>query len=102
VIIALVDDKWMCGAGIKRQCKPSPLGAKFLEALQDALASGAMTKYQNRKAVKVDVWKAECERRGLLDPRGKPDSARTLFNKHRRELIALNLIAGESELVWLR
>jgi hypothetical protein len=37
---------------------------------------------------------------GLIDL-AKPDSARTLFNKHRRELIAANRIACEGDWTWL-
>jgi hypothetical protein len=99
VTIALVNDEWICSAATAKQGRPAPLEAKFLEALQDVFASGETTTFQNWKAVKTDMWKAECMRRGLLDP-AKPDSARTLFNKYRRELIAHNLIACDGELVW--
>jgi AAA domain len=101
VTIALIDDEWTCSAAIAKQGKPAPLELKFLEALQDALAGDETTKYQTWNAVKADQWRAECFRRGLLDM-SKPDSARTLFNRYKRDLIAHNLIACNDELVWLR
>ena len=101
VTIALVNDEWVCNAASVKQGRPSPLGTKFLEALKDAMAGAETTMFQNWKAVNVDVWRAECVRRGLLDPKAKRDSARALFNKHRRELIGANLIACNGDLVWV-
>ena len=43
----------------------------------------------------------ECIRLGLLDT-VKPHSARTLFAKARRELVAHNLVACNNDLVWIR
>jgi AAA domain len=100
VTIALVDDEWTSTAGTKKQGKPSPLAAKFLEALQDAFATGETVMFQSWKAVKLELWQQECTRRGLLD-QSKPTSARSLFSKYKRELIAHNLIACNNDLVWL-
>jgi hypothetical protein len=72
VTIALVEDQWTCGATARRRGKPSPLGIKFLEALHDAFAGGQSTTFQGWKAIKEDLWKAECIRRGLVDPEASP------------------------------
>jgi hypothetical protein len=100
VTVALVDDQWTCSAATLKRGKPAPLETKFLEALQDALAGDGTTKYRTWNTVKAEQWRAECVRRGLLDP-AKPASARTLFNRYRRDLIAHNLIACDGEFVWL-
>ena len=101
VSIALVNDEWIGSAATGKRGKPSPLDEKFLEALRDALAGDNTTRFQNWKAIKFDFWNAECVTRGLIDRKAKPDSARALFSKHRRSLIACNLIACNNELVWL-
>jgi hypothetical protein len=101
VTIALVDDQWQGSVATEKHGKPAPLEAKFLEALQDAFTTGETVLFQTWRAIKVDRWRAECARRGLIDP-AKPDSARTLLNRHKRELIAHNLIACNEDLVWLR
>jgi hypothetical protein len=101
VTIALVNDQWEGSVAVEKHGKPAPLEAKFLEALQDAFADGEKTPFQTWQAIKVDLWRAECFKRGLLDP-AKPDSARGLFNKYKRELISHNLIACNNDLVWLR
>jgi len=101
VTIALVHDEWQGSVAAEKHGKPAPLEAKFLEALQDAFTAGETTLFQSWQAIKLDRWRAECARRGLIDL-AKPDSARTLFNRHRRALIAHNLIACNEDLVWLR
>ncbi len=40
--------------------------------------------------------------RGLIDPQAKPDSARALFSRAKRQLIACNQIACNGDLTWLR
>jgi hypothetical protein len=37
----------------------------------------------------------------LLDLAGKPDAARSLFSRHKRNLIAANWIACSEELAWV-
>jgi hypothetical protein len=101
VTIALVNDEWQGSGAVEQHGKPAPLEAKFLEALQDAFSGGDTVLFQGWQAIKVDRWRAECARRGLIDT-AKPDSARTLFSKYKRELIAHNLIACNDDLVWLR
>ena len=101
VTIALVDDEWTCSAAIAKQGKPSPMELKFLEALREVFAGGDVIPFQTWKAVKADAWRDECVRLGLLD-RDKPHSARTLFAKYRRELVAHNLVVCDNDLVWLR
>jgi hypothetical protein len=101
VTVALVNDEWVCSAAVAKKGKPAPMELKFLEALQDVFASGEVIPFQTWKAIKADAWKAECVRRGLIDP-DKKHSARTLFSKYRGALIAHNLIACNNDLIWLR
>jgi hypothetical protein len=80
VAVALVHDDWVSSAALERPTKPSPLGRKFLMALQEVFAGGDTTLFQQGRAVRSELWRAECARLGLIDP-SKADSARTLFNK---------------------
>ena len=99
--IALVLDEWTSSAAAERRQQPSPTGQKFLEALRSVFATVEPIQFQTWNAVKSEDWRAECVTLGLLDL-DKPHSARTLFGKYKRELIAANLIACNNELVWLR
>lgn len=100
--VMLLADTWATdGANADRKGHVSPLGLKFLAALTDALAGDdEATTLAGRRATTLARWKAECARLGLIDPADKPDSARNLFNKHRRELIAANFIACNEERAW--
>jgi AAA domain len=103
VTIALLHDQWTYSAApSKKRKEPSPLGKKFLDALRNAFADAGAEKIkvQAWQAIKIDAWKAECVRLGLIDPEAKPDSARTLLAKYRRELLAANLIACDGALMW--
>jgi hypothetical protein len=104
--IRLVNDEWLCDvAQTGKKGKVSPLCKKFLDALVN-VAAGAFTLRSKRlhglHAVHSDDWKAECELLGLLDPKEKPDSSRALFSKHRRELVAADMIACQGDYSWLR
>jgi hypothetical protein len=101
VSIALVNDEWICSAAVEKQSPPSPLGQKFLLALQNVFAGGETVPFETWKAVLIDRWRVECERMGLLD-KDKAHSARSIFSKYRRELIERNHIACHDDLVWLR
>ena len=99
--VALVHNCWECDlAETERTGHASPLGLKFLDALKNALAGDAATKCNGRRASSDEAWKAEAVTLGLLDPKAKPDSARTLFNKYRRELIGANMVACQGNLTW--
>jgi hypothetical protein len=90
----------------KREKKPpSPLGAKFLQALQDVFAAGATVPYQNWKAVKLDLWRAESERMNLLEKSDQKDAKRRAdvsFHKHKRELIERDHIVVDNDVAWLK
>jgi hypothetical protein len=102
VKIAIVNDCWEHElTQTQRPDKVPPLTGKALEALTNVLASDqAVTLPSSRRAAHRDHWEAECAARGLIDM-GKPHSARTLFNKFRRELVAANRIACEGDFSWL-
>jgi hypothetical protein len=104
VKIALVDDRWEHElTEASRPAAVSPQTTKALEALTNVVASGLVTPLPGaRRAAKADDWKAECILLGLIDAEAKPHSARTLFAKFRRELVAANRIGCEGELSWLR
>jgi hypothetical protein len=100
ISIALVDDEWTYSSpegGTKT--RPSPLGQKFLDALRNALAGDDATTSAGIRRVSIEGWKRECFQLGLID-HDKDHSARTLMNKHRRELIACNQIACSPDLAW--
>lgn len=80
----------------------SPRTQKALEALQNVIAGDQVTMLPgNRRAAHRDHWAAECNARGLVDLDGKRNSARTLMNTFRRDLVAANRIACEGDLQWL-
>ena len=105
VKIALVNDQWEqeTTEAHRRPGKIAPLTEKALEALHNVLAGDqAITMLPgSRRAVHRDHWTAECDAQSLIDLAGKPHSARTLFNKFRRELVAANRIATEGDMSWL-
>jgi hypothetical protein len=100
--IALLGDAWVSEAAAARKGHVSPLGLKFLSALQNVLAGGGTLRY-GRPSTTLDLWRGECARMGLIDlaKAEKADSARTLFNKHRRELIAENYVVCDNDFAWL-
>jgi AAA domain len=103
VKIALVNDQWEYEPTERRRSdKISPQTQKALEALQNVLAGDQFTMLPgNRKAAEKDHWLAELMLRGMIDPEARPDSARNLFNRWRRELMAANRIASEEKFSWL-
>ena len=65
--IALIDDKWTVEApATAAPGHLSPLGQKFLDALHNALASDTTEKRYGRRAVTLELWKAECFKIGIL------------------------------------
>jgi hypothetical protein len=100
ISVALVNDEWTYSSPEGgNKTKPSPLGLKFLDALLNALASDGVTISGGTRRAHHDAWKRECLALGLID-RDKDHSARTLFAKHRRELISHNLIACSEDFAW--
>jgi hypothetical protein len=102
VRVALVNDRWdvreMAGG---TKMKISPLANKFLEALGAAAAGVEANKVFGGMGASLEGWRAECARRGLIEPQEKPISARTLFNRYKRELIAANRIACDETTAWI-
>jgi hypothetical protein len=98
VIITLLDNHWtgdLTASTTIKAGKVSPLGLKFFEALK--ATRGAKTV----GSVTMDDWQTSCTKRGLIDPKEKPDAARSLFSKHRRELIAANKVACNETTAWI-
>jgi hypothetical protein len=101
--IALVNNAWIAqpvNQDHKRNSKLSPLQQKFLDALRNAAIGNEANKMFGCPAARLDTWRDECIKRGLLDT-DKPDSARTLFSKYKRELIAANRIGANETMAWL-
>jgi hypothetical protein len=102
VKIALVDNQWQHELTVTNlPSKVSPTTQKALQALVNVLAGDEVTMLPgNRRAAKKQDWQRECVLLGLIDPEAKAHSARTLFSKFRRDLVAANLIACQGDLSW--
>jgi AAA domain/Bifunctional DNA primase/polymerase, N-terminal len=103
VRIALVEGEWTyeITSPAERAVQPTALGRKFFAALADALNGPNVIMHKNGRCVNVETWRRVCVLHGLIDEKQKADSARALFSKHKRELIACNLILCRNELVWM-
>jgi hypothetical protein len=103
VVIALVDDQWEHTlTAPPSQDKINPTAEKFLMALCNVIGSDSAVKLsRNRKAAKLDDWKAECVYLSLIDD-VKSNKGRALFSKHKLDLITHNRIACQGqEYAWL-
>jgi hypothetical protein len=103
VRVALVNDGWEHElSDSHRPQKVSPQTRKALDALTNVIAGEqAVPLSGGRRAAKRDDWQTECELLGLIDTKANAHSARTLFAKFRRELVAANCIACEGDFSWL-
>ena len=102
VKIALVSDRWEHKvAQSSSKGRITPTARKFLDALVNVLAGGGVTTFQGWTASTTSMWQAECVVLGLIDPSAKPDSARALFSKNRRDLVAAKYVACNGDLTWL-
>jgi hypothetical protein len=103
--IALTGDEWTVEApATAPPGHVSPLGLKFLTALHNAIGSAGAEQHNGRRSARLELWRVECLALGLLEIEpGKPlpAAARSLFSKHRRELIAANHIACDEAHAWL-
>jgi single-stranded DNA-binding protein len=82
--------------------KPAPQsvpGAAF-DAFHNALAGDTTEMRHGRRAVTLELWKAECFAIGILDRDKPPNQARALWSKYRLELIAANRIACDNTMAW--
>jgi DNA polymerase I-like protein with 3'-5' exonuclease and polymerase domains len=101
IALALIDNVWISEAAAGTKEKVSPMGRKFFEALQAATRTSKITHIGGCATASLDEWQAECIACGLLEPAEKAHSARTLFHKYRRELIAGNWITTNTEVAWI-
>jgi hypothetical protein len=80
--------------------RPSPQGAKFLEALREVIAGPVSVTRESRRCATMANWKAECVARGLLDYPATSNSSRARVSKYRTELVTRGLIACDDGLIW--
>jgi hypothetical protein len=98
--VALVENAWTYGSGDSApRAKPSPAGAKFLDALVNVLAGSDVVIRDGRRCTTMESWRRECLTLGLLD-RHKEHSARTIFARNRRDLVACNRVACNDDHAW--
>jgi hypothetical protein len=78
-IIALDNNRWELieDDRIGKKQEPSPMGKKFLQVLVNCptVTVGGKTK------IDMETWRRECVQMNLIDPKEKPDAARSLFSK---------------------
>ena len=73
---------------------------KFFHALSDACIDGKRSSQSaGHPAVTQEDWGRQLIRLTLID-KDKPDNARALKSKYRRELLAANWIGANGELIW--
>ncbi len=96
--ITLSNDRWegVIVSNARGKINES-LTRKFYEALVAAAANSHVPLTGSFPTASLEEWRAQCLAWGLLD-RGKADSARSLFSRHKLRLIATNWIACSTEL----
>jgi AAA domain len=100
VRISLVNDRWLYEGGRDAaKPPPSPTGRKFRDALHDATIGNEVM--HGCPAATLIEWRASCVKLGLIEPVGKPDGARSLFARHKLELITKNWIACDEIRAWI-
>jgi AAA domain len=100
VRIALINDQWISeGASAAGKKSPLPTSRKFLDALRDATIGNKML--LGCPAASLIEWHAECVKHGLIEPTARPKSARTLFARHKLDLITKNWIACNETMAWV-
>jgi hypothetical protein len=102
VKIALVNDIWEHElTQTQRPEKISPQAARALDALRNVIASGLITTLPgDRRAASREAWLDELALLGMVDLKEKAHSARTLFLRWRRELVAAFRIGCEGDWSW--
>jgi hypothetical protein len=103
--VALVNDHWVHNPAGEDPERISPMGEKFLKAVINATVGNEANKISGHSAASFGAWQAECIKLGLLErEKGKlalDHSSRSLFSKHKRELIAANRIACNDTMAWV-
>jgi hypothetical protein len=102
VKIALVNDQWEHElTQTQRPDKISPQASRALDALHNVIAGDrAVSLTGGRRAAARDVWMDELALLGMVDLQEKAHSARTLFLRWRRELVAAFRIGCEGDWSW--
>jgi hypothetical protein len=100
VKIALINNQRACDAVNISKPKPiSPAAQRFLDALNNVLTA-CNRQFEGRRAASSEAWQTECVRLGLIDKEARPDSARSLFSKYRRELVTSYRIGCDGDWSW--
>jgi AAA domain len=99
--VALVGDMWSWQSTEgRRPDRVSPTAIKFLDALRNATIDSNAPRISGCPTASHDAWQTECVKLGLIDPKKKPDSARSMLSKYRLLLIAANLVACNETHAW--
>jgi hypothetical protein len=100
VKIALIDDRWTHElTQTQRPEKIGPQTARALDALLNVMAGDHVVQLAGGRGASREAWMAELVFLGMIDLE-KPDSARSLFNRWRRELVAAHRIGCEGDVSW--
>jgi hypothetical protein len=103
--VALIDDRWVYEVAGRPASHITKLTLKFYEALRNATIGNGANKMFGHPAASLKDWQAECIMLGLLERQdGKftlDHRSRSMFSRHRRELIAANRIACNDTMAWL-
>jgi hypothetical protein len=101
VQIALVNNVWTWESSERESAqKISPLATKYLDALRDATIGSNVVRMNGCPTATLEAWRAECVKKGLIEIDAKPESARSLFSKYKRELIGANRIGCNETMAW--
>jgi hypothetical protein len=104
VNIKLLNDRWTCdGMHVVKPASVTDTAQRFLDALHNVLAGditkGVLEIIDGHRAAHLDAWAKEAMNLGLLDP-DKPNSARSLLSKYRRDLVAKHRIGCSDKWCW--
>jgi hypothetical protein len=102
VKIALINDRWEYElTQAQRPDKIAPQTARALDALRNVIAGdNVVSSTGGHRSATREAWMDELALLGMVDLKEKGHSARTLFLRWRRELVAAFRIGCEGDLSW--
>jgi len=102
VRISLINNQWEYElTQTQRSDKIAPQTARALDALRNVIAGDrAVFSTRGHRAATRDAWMDELALLGMVDLKEKGHSARTLFLRWRRELVAAFRVGCDGDLSW--